>query len=47
MMKQIVIFLFFVLGAKNIFATAQYGDRLVVNGDTVWIHSNPLEAYLS
>ena len=46
-MRQIVIFLLVVLGAKNLFATAQDPDKLIVNGDTVRIFSNPLEAYLS
>jgi hypothetical protein len=35
------------LCSKEIFATAQYGDILIVSGDTVWIHSNPLEGYFS
>ncbi|MBX7226349.1 MAG: hypothetical protein K1X55_09985 [Chitinophagales bacterium] len=28
-----------------LFATAQYGDRLIVDKDTFWINSNPLEVY--
>ena len=46
--KTIVLFigiLFFTLCSKNTFATRQVGDRLVFNGDTVWIYSAPLEAY--
>lgn len=47
-MKQLlkIIILFFVLiPAEVTFATAQYGDRLVIGNDTVWIDSNPLEVY--
>jgi TPR repeat protein len=42
---RVVIFLFFVLWSESLFATAQQGDKLVVNGDTAWINSNPLEKY--
>ena len=44
---RIILLLFFVLCSKNLLATAQRGDKLVVNGDTAWIHSFPLEKYLS
>ncbi|MBK8925630.1 MAG: hypothetical protein IPM74_06915 [Crocinitomicaceae bacterium] len=33
------------LSAKNIFATAQYGDLLIEGNDTSWIYCNPLEEY--
>jgi len=44
---KVVTFLLFSLWAKNLFATAQIGDRLVIKGDTVWINSNPLECYFA
>jgi len=44
---KVIVFLFFVLCSKNLLATAQIGDILVVNEDTVWIHSNPLECYFA
>lgn len=43
--KRFLFLLFLVLWSKNLFATAQSGDKLIVKGDTTWIHSNPLEAY--
>ena len=40
----LITFLVFILGNK-LFATAQYGDILIIGKDTVWITSNPLEKY--
>lgn len=34
-----------VLLTNQLYATAQYGDILIVKGDTSWIFSNPLENY--
>jgi hypothetical protein len=46
-MKQFraLIILFFVLFSKNLLATGQFGDILIVNGKKVEIFSNPLEEY--
>ena len=48
-MKQIriVMCLFFALVAKNIFATGQFKDELIVNGETAIIFDIPLEKYFS
>jgi len=46
MKKQIVILsIFLIVQFSELFATAQYGDRLVIDKDTFWINSNPLESY--
>lgn len=44
--RHIVFFSFFLL-SKLGFSTAQYGDILIVDKDTSWIYSNPLEEYFS
>lgn len=44
--KHLLIFLILLFYTGNkIFATAQYGDILIIGKDTVWINSNPLEIY--
>lgn len=50
MMKQkgFLLFLFFLtIPFVKTFATGQIGDRLIFNGDTLILFSNPLEEYLS
>lgn len=37
----------FLLSSVNLFATSQYGDRLIIEKDTIWINSNPLEFYFN
>lgn len=44
LIKYIALFSFIVL-SKFGFSTAQYGDILIVDKDTSWINSNPLEEY--
>ena len=44
---KIVTFLFFLLVAKNLFATGQIGDKLIVDENTRWIPPNLLEEYFS
>jgi hypothetical protein len=46
-MKQFraLIILLFVLCSKNLLATGQFGDVLIINGKTVEVFSNPLEQY--
>lgn len=34
-----------VLSSNQLFATAQIVDLLIIEGDTTWINSNPLESY--
>ncbi|MFT4801772.1 MAG: hypothetical protein ACI93N_001547 [Flavobacteriaceae bacterium] len=48
MNKTLIILVLLILalfGPKNLFATAQYGDLLIIGNDTSWIYSNPLEEY--
>lgn len=46
--KDFILFLFFLtIPLVKTFATAQIGDRLIYNGDTLILFSNPLEEYLS
>lgn len=49
MIKQLlkILLLIFIAGtaSQRIYATGQYGDKLIINLDTVWINSNPLEDY--
>lgn len=48
-MKRIILKIFFIILmsviSQQAFATAQFGDLLIINGDTSWIDSNPLEEY--
>lgn len=46
-MKLKIILLIFLSISKitELLATAQYGDRLIIEKDTFWINSNPLEGY--
>lgn len=43
--KLLVFFLIFFLCALEIFATAQYPDKIIYNGKEYMLHSNPLEPY--
>jgi hypothetical protein len=46
MKRKIFILIFLSLTQiSKLFATAQYGDRLIIEKDTFWINSNPLEGY--
>ncbi|NDV64165.1 hypothetical protein [Bacteroides sp. 224] len=42
---KIILFLFAIIMAETLFATPQYGDKLIIGKDTVWIYSYPLEKY--
>lgn len=44
-LKYLVVLLVFFV-SKNVVATEQFGDLLIVDSDTSWIQSNPLETYL-
>lgn len=48
-MKQItfLIFFIFVIQITKLFGTAQYGDKIIIEKDTFWINSNPLEEYFN
>jgi hypothetical protein len=48
-MKQItfLIFFLFVIQITKLFGTAQYGDKIIIEKDTFWINSNPLEEYFN
>ena len=47
-MKQIKIILFLVfVGIESLFATEQFGDILIINGDTTGFKPYPLEEYFS
>lgn len=47
-MRQFLILIMVLLIANSkVFATAQFGDRLIYKGKTVSIFSNPLEAYFN
>lgn len=43
--SKYILALLVVLSTKQLFATAQFGDLLIIEGDTTWIVSNPLEGY--
>jgi len=46
--KGFILFLFFLsISFVKTFATGQIGDRLIFNGDTLMLFTNPLEDYLS
>ena len=44
-MKAVLIFLLTVFFSLNVFATAQYPDKIVYGGKEYSLHSNPLEEY--
>jgi hypothetical protein len=44
---RLIAFVFFAFVTESLYATAQHGDILIVNGDTACIQSNPLEQYFS
>lgn len=43
--KIYILIFFFLTNFSKLFATAQYGDRLIIEKDTFWINTNPLESY--
>ena len=43
--KLILFFALLLLSATNLFATAQYPDKIIYNGKEHMLHSNPMEAY--
>lgn len=45
--KSISVAICFLLLTANAFATAQYPDKIVFNGQTQMLHSNPMEAYFN
>ncbi len=45
MKKYLFTFVFFLLCTSNIFATAQYPDKIIYGGKEYDLHSNPLEPY--
>lgn len=47
MIKIFYLSITFLLLSINLFATSQYGDRLIIEKDTIWINSNPLEFYFN
>lgn len=44
-MKKIILILFVLFAATSAFATAQFPDDLIYNGEELPVFSNPLESY--
>lgn len=42
-----ILVILIIISSERAFATAQYGDLLIIQGDTTWINSNPLEGYFN
>jgi hypothetical protein len=42
-----ILVILIIISSERAFATAQYGDLLIIEGDTSWIDSNPLEGYFN